>query len=48
MHLSQNSVKTHTKSLYRKLGVHRRTDAVLWGVDHGFRPQRTRERRPDS
>jgi LuxR family maltose regulon positive regulatory protein len=29
MHLSVNTVKTHLKTLYRKLGVRRRRDAVL-------------------
>ena len=36
--LSINSVKTHTRNLYRKLNVNNRTEAALWGVDHGFRP----------
>jgi DNA-binding NarL/FixJ family response regulator len=38
-YLSINSVKTFIRSAYRKLGVHRRTQAVLWGTDHGFVPQ---------
>ena len=29
MHLSINTVKTHLKALYRKLGVERRRDAVV-------------------
>ena len=37
-----NTLKTHIRSLYRKLGVDSRTQAVLWGVDHGFRPDRSR------
>lgn len=40
MHLSPNTIKTHSNSLYRKLGVHSRAEAILWGVDHGFRPDR--------
>lgn len=40
MHVSRNTVKTHTSSVYRKLGVHSRSQAVLWGIDHGFRPDR--------
>ena len=47
MYLSPNSVKTHVKSLYRKIGVHSRSEAILWGIDHGFRPDRYRERRPN-
>lgn len=38
--LSVNSVKTHTQHLYRKIGVGSRTEAALWGIDHGFRPNR--------
>lgn len=45
-HLSINSVKTYIRSAYRRIGVTDRTNAVLWGVDHGFRPNRIRVRRP--
>jgi LuxR family maltose regulon positive regulatory protein len=31
MHVSVNTVKTHLKSLYRKLGVASRREAVLRG-----------------
>jgi DNA-binding NarL/FixJ family response regulator len=34
--LSVNSVKTYIRSAYRKMGVDRRTQAVLWGLEHGF------------
>lgn len=37
-----NTLKTHIRSLYRKVGAESRTQAVLWGVDHGFRPDRSR------
>lgn len=37
-----NTVKTYIRSLYAKIGVESRTQAVLWGVDHGFRPDRAR------
>lgn len=40
LYLSVNSIKTHTQHLYRKIGVTSRTEAALWGVDHGFRPDR--------
>ncbi len=40
LYLSINSIKTHTQHLYRKIGVTSRTEAALWGVDHGFRPDR--------
>jgi DNA-binding NarL/FixJ family response regulator len=41
-YLSPNSIKTYIRSTYRKLGVSSRTQAVLWGVEHGFRPQHRR------
>ncbi len=34
--LSPNSVKTHTQSLYRKIGVKSRSEAALWARDHGI------------
>lgn len=41
LYLGVNTVKTHVKSIYRKIGVRSRAEAVLWGVDHGFRPDRS-------
>ena len=41
-HLSINSIKTYIRSTYRKIGVGSRTQAVLWGVEHGFQPQHRR------
>ena len=35
--VSGNSVKTHVRHLYRKIGCDSRTKAVIWGVEHGFR-----------
>jgi two-component system, NarL family, response regulator LiaR len=40
--LSINSVKTYIRSAYRKLGVERRTQAVLWATQNGFVPTRSR------
>ena len=37
-YLSKNSIKTYIRSAYRKIGVESRTQAVLWGVEHGFMP----------
>ncbi len=34
--LSINSVKTYIRGAYRKIGVTRRSQAVLWGLQHGF------------
>jgi DNA-binding NarL/FixJ family response regulator len=41
-YLSVNSVKTYIRSAYRKIGVERRTQAVLWATQHGFVPYPTR------
>ena len=43
-YLSINTVKTYVRTLYRKIGVESRTRALLWGIDHGFRPDRVRHR----
>jgi NarL family two-component system response regulator LiaR len=36
--LSINSVKTYIRTAYRKIGVNRRSQAVSWGMQHGFEP----------
>jgi DNA-binding NarL/FixJ family response regulator len=41
-YLSPNTVKSYIRSVYRKIGVESRTQAVLWGVDHGFTPDHRR------
>lgn len=41
-YLSVNSIKTYIRSTYRKIGVDSRTQAVLWGVEHGFKPDHRR------
>ena len=41
-YLSINSVKTYIRTAYRKMGVTSRSQAVLWGVEHGFQPDVTR------
>lgn len=38
VYLSANSIKSYIRSAYRKIGVNTRVEAVLWGVDHDFRP----------
>ncbi|GAB2444885.1 response regulator transcription factor [Nocardioides hungaricus] len=40
--LSINSVKTYIRTAYRKIGVVRRSQAVGWGMRHGFEPDRMR------
>jgi DNA-binding NarL/FixJ family response regulator len=41
-YLSQNSIKSYIRSTYRKIGVESRTQAVLWGIAHGFQPDHRR------
>jgi DNA-binding NarL/FixJ family response regulator len=36
--LSINSVKTYIRHAYRKIGVHDRSQAVVWCLQHGFAP----------
>ena len=33
LYLSQNTIKTHTQAIYRKLGVSTRHDAIARGYD---------------
>jgi DNA-binding NarL/FixJ family response regulator len=41
-YLSPNTVKSYIRTIYRKIEVTSRTQAVLWGVRHGFRPDHHR------
>lgn len=41
-YLTINSVKTYVRSAYRKIGVERRSQAVAWGVENGFKPDTLR------
>jgi len=41
-HVSMNTVKSYIRSAYRKIGVERRAQAVLWGVANGFHPDTAR------
>jgi DNA-binding NarL/FixJ family response regulator len=36
LYLSINSVKTYIRAAYRKIGVERRSQAVVWAVQHGL------------
>ena len=40
--LSPNTIKSYVRTIYRKIGVASRTQAVLWGVRHGFVPGESR------
>jgi DNA-binding NarL/FixJ family response regulator len=41
-YLSPNTVKSYIRSVYRKIDVGSRTQAVLWGVKNGFTPDHNR------
>jgi DNA-binding NarL/FixJ family response regulator len=41
-YLSPNTVKSYVRTIYRKIGAASRTQAVLWGVRHGFLPDHDR------
>ncbi len=45
--LSINSIKTYIRGCYRSIGATSRTNAVLWGIEHGFRPDRVRIAHPE-
>jgi PAS domain S-box-containing protein len=34
--LSKNTVRNHAAALYRKLDVHKRSEAIVWGRNNGF------------
>ena len=38
VYVSINSVKSYIRTAYRKIGAERRTQAVLWTLEHGLRP----------
>src|SRR4051794_24985859 len=40
--ISLNTVKSYIRSVYRKIGVASRTQAVLWGIENGFKPDTLR------
>jgi two-component system, NarL family, response regulator LiaR len=42
VYLSINSVKTYIRTAYRKMDVQRRSQAVAWGLNHGFAPDHVR------
>jgi two-component system, NarL family, response regulator LiaR len=37
-HISMNTIKSYIRSAYRKIGVQRRPQAVLWALENGFVP----------
>jgi NarL family two-component system response regulator LiaR len=45
-HITLNTVKSYIRATYQKIGVERRTQAVLWATANGFVPDS--ERRVDA
>ncbi|NHC24567.1 response regulator transcription factor [Nocardioides sp. IC4_145] len=41
-YIGVNTVKTYIRTLYRKIEVNRRAQAVAFGIEHGFQPDRVR------
>lgn len=39
IHLGINTIKTHIRSAYRKIGATNRAEAVAWGIRHGLPSQ---------
>ena len=40
--IGMNTVKTHIRKVYRTIGVVSRSQAILWGLSHGFEPDASR------
>jgi DNA-binding NarL/FixJ family response regulator len=36
LHITKNTLKTHTRNIYSKLGVSDRTQAAIWALQHGY------------
>jgi len=36
LHLSEKTIKNHVSEILSKLGLHNRTPAALWAVEHGL------------
>ena len=34
LHISEHTLRNHLASIYSKLGIHRRVDLVLYGIEH--------------
>jgi len=46
-HVSANTIKSYIRSAYRKIGVERRTQAMLWAMQNGFLQDTVRTVDPD-
>ena len=38
LYLSANTLKSHVRSAYKKIGAESRSQAVIWALSHGFAP----------
>jgi len=36
LHISKNTLKTHVRNIFSKLGVSDRTQAAIWALQHGY------------
>jgi DNA-binding NarL/FixJ family response regulator len=36
LHISKNTLKTHMRNIFSKLGVTDRTQAAIWALQHGY------------
>ncbi|MFD1720430.1 LuxR C-terminal-related transcriptional regulator [Amnibacterium endophyticum] len=45
-YLTANTIKSHVRTAYRKIGVTSRVEAVLWGVRNGLSPDHDAVQRP--
>ena len=41
MDIAEATVKVHVKAILRKIRVHNRTQAAIWGMNNGYQPQTT-------
>lgn len=47
LHTTTHSIRTDTRSAYRKMGVTSRAHGISWGVSHGFQLTTRAARLPD-
>ncbi|RLV49059.1 DNA-binding response regulator [Nocardioides mangrovicus] len=46
LHIAVNTVKTAIRNGYAKLGLHTRSEAIVWAIENGFRPDLHEPQRP--
>jgi hypothetical protein len=45
--IAEATVKVHVKAILRKIRVHNRTQAAIWGMNNGWQPQTTTPLAPE-